>query len=76
MYAIDTTTAGAKLIDNKSAVDCYILEAAYFVNAVLAISIAFVVVTVVVVVVVVTVVAVVVIAVVFDIQYWIEAFTK
>ena len=69
MYAIDTTTAGAKLIDNKSAVDCYILEVAYFVIAVLAISIA-------VVVVVVSVVVVVVIVFFVDIKYWIEAFTK
>ena len=69
MYAIDTTTAGAKLIDNKSAVDWYILEVAYFVIAVLAISVA-------VVAVVVAVVVVVVIVISVDIQYWIEVFTK
>lgn len=68
MYAIDTT-AGAKPIDNTlyyqsslQAVDCCILEVAYVVIVVLAISFAFV-----------NVVAVVtVIFVAVDIQYWIE----
>ena len=66
VFAMDTT-AGAQLIDKTpSAIDCYILEAAYVVTAVLAISVA----------VVNVVVVIVVVAVVVDIQYQIEAFTK